>query len=421
MEVGMQFRRFALILLFALLALAVALPQQVSMAQTNTCSALITQALSQTAVNCAGRETGTACYGFPSVESELTPDADPLDFDEPGESISLDQVIHLRPSEINLLEQEFGVVTMNVQANLPSGFAQDVVVIGLGGAEIEDGVFDSELFTPLDNPVSVTTSAAGELREATLFTDPASNRVLGNVPANTALPVDAVSSDGNWARVVYQNRPGWLAISALGGSVEGVPIYDGLTPMQKFYFRTGINGQPCADAPSLVVVQGPRDIPVDMVINGVDIRIESTMALRTLPSGEPVGRNMEIIAISGLVTINPGQVDQILLTPGFSVNVGLGPELVSLGIEGDEDERSVLSIGMPVRVSQTVRDLLGIIERIPQNILNYRIVLWIIVTPSGVGPIITRIVINDPNALTIVRGLCEEGIITPAICSAYGL
>jgi len=395
----MQFRRFALILLFALLALAVALPQQVSMAQTNTCSALITQALSQTAVNCAGRETGTACYGFPSVESELTPDADPLDFDEPGESISLDQVIHLRPSEINLLEQEFGVVTMNVQANLPSGFAQDVVVIGLGGAEIEDGVFDSELFTPLDNPVSVTTSAAGELREATLFTDPASN----------------------WARVVYQNRPGWLAISALGGSVEGVPTYDGLTPMQKFYFRTGINGQPCADAPSLVVVQGPRDIPVDMVINGVDIRIESTMALRTLPSGEPVGRNMEIIAISGLVTINPGQADQILLTPGFSVNVGLGPELVSLGIEGDEDERSVLSIGMPVRVSQTVRDLLGIIERIPQNILNYRIVLWIIVTPSGVGPIITRIVINDPNALTIVRGLCEEGIITPAICSAYGL
>lgn len=416
----MNFRRFTLILLFTLLALAVALPQQVSIAQSDTCSALITEALTQTAVNCASRESGTACYGFPNVESELTAAADPLAFDEPGDRIGLDQVIHLRPNEIDVSEQEFGIVTMNIQTNLPSGFDQDVVVIGIGGAEIEDGVFEDELFTPLDAPVSLTTSAAGQLREATLFTAPGDSRVLGNVPANTPLPVDAVSTDGSWARVVYQNRPGWLPLSAFGGSVEGVPTYDGLTAMQRFFFRTGVNGQPCADAPSLVVVQAPRDIPVDLTINDVNIRLESTMVLRTLPPGEPVGRSMEIIALSGLVTINPGEPDQIFLTPGFSVSVGLGPELVSLGIEGDADERGVVGIGQPVRVSQTVRDLISFIERIPQNILNYRIVLWIIVTPSGVGPIITRIVINDPNALAIVRALCEEEVISDAICSTYG-
>jgi len=417
-------RQIQLSSILILLAMLLVAPT-IGFAQTNTtvCQTTVAQAVTQIGVNCANRTLGTACYGFPVIESNLDGSIDPATFDAIGEYVPLADIIHLRPQAIDTRNQTWGITVLNMQASLPSGLTDNVVVIGLGGLEIENGVASDNVFTPLAQPVSVTTTAAGELREVTM--SPLSANVIGQVPSGAAVSADALSQDGNWIRIIYQGQPGWLAKSAFGtNAVQGIPTLDGLIAMQSFYTRTGIagiGGNPCAIAPSTVVVQGPRNAPVDVIINNVNIRIESTIVVRTLQGGEPIGRQMEIIVLSGAAIIMPDSGERIIVPAGYKILVNLGPDLLSLGIEGDADERSVVSFAQPTLLTQQEIDALSILERIPRNILNYIIDLPEILTPSGTTRIITRIIFNDPQALAKVREFCASGELPTAICQIFGL
>lgn len=423
----MTFRRtkHSLLLLLILFSLVVTAPSMVlAQASSNVCATIISQTLSETGVSCANNETGEACYASGTIDSVLADSVDAEDFDEPGETVSLADVITLRPNAIDTAEQTWGVSVLSLLANLPIGYDGNVVVIGLGGAELEDGVEMDTMFNALAEPVSVTTTAASPVHAVTL-TDPDDAEVIGQVASGVTLPADAISEDGQWVRVLVNGDPGWVEFTAVDGNVSSLPTYgpNNLASYQSFYFRTGIDGQPCAQAPSLVVVQGPRDIPVDMIINGITIRIESTIVVRTLPPGEPVGPTLELITLFGMATVNPDTDDEIFVPPGFSLLISLGEEFFSYGIEGDDDERGPLprGFGQPTLLTQAQLDLLGIVGRLPGNLLNYIINIPRLVTPSGIGQVITRIVFNNPNALNVARELCEEGILPENICQALGL
>jgi hypothetical protein len=390
-------------------------------AQTPTpvCTNIVNQTITQTGVNCADRVTGTACYAAEEVDSNLAPNVNPADFDTPGDRVSLQNVVHLRPQALSLTDQTWGITTLNLQASLPTRLAQDVVVLGLGGAELENGVMPEAAFTPPSASVSATTTSATALRMPTM--NPASAEVIAQVPNGATVSADVVSSDRQWVRVIYGNIPGWLAASALSADVVSrLPVLDGLTPMQSFFVRTGIDGQPCVNAPSWVIVQGPQDIAVELVVNTVDLRLQSTMLLRTIRAGEPVGLQMEIIVLFGLVTINPESNNPIYVPPGYSVLVNLGDELISLGIEGDADERAVRSFGTPRLLTQGEIDALGILRLLPNNIINYPIELPQIIQASNVSGIITRIIFRNPRAVALVQRFCAEDRLPDAICEAFG-
>lgn len=328
----------------ALILLLFALPIATS-AQSNsaTCQAIITQAATSAGVNCANRSTGTVCYGSPVVESNL--EVDPSAFDQPSERVLLSDVIHLRPQAVNLASQTWGIFTANMQADLPEESPNDVVLLGLGGIELENGVETSP---------------------------------------------------------------------------DATPAVDGFLPMQSFYLRTGVGGTPCEAAPSLLTVQGPRDETVTVEANGVTIQIGSTIVIRTFDAGEPVGRQMEIIVLSGVATIIPETGDPVMIPAGYKVIVTLGADLLSLGIEGDADERAVESIGTPVMLTQEEIDELEILTEIPDNILNYPIDLPQIITPSGTTNITTRIIFSNPLDIATVLDYCTSGILSEAICNTYG-
>lgn len=416
----MNLRRLQLgLVLILLLSLFVTTYTVSAQTTSAVCTNIVSQTVSAMGVNCADRVTGTACYAALEVDSNLAPGVDPEDFDEPGERVSLQDVVHLRPQAVSIADQTWGVTTLNLQASLPTGFAQDVVVLGLGGAELENGVVPAEAFAPPSASVSATTSLGAELRAPTM--NPATAEVIAQVPNGATVSADVVSGDGQWVRVIYGNTPGWLAASALGNDVvSGLPALDGLTPMQSFYLRTGVEGQPCVNAPSWVVVQGPQDIPVDLTVNGVDVRLQSTMLLRTIDAGEPIGLQMEIIVLYGLVTINPESNSPIYVPPGYSLLVNLGTELVSLGIEGDADERGVLSFGTPRILTQNEIDGLGILLVLPDNIINYPIELPEIIQASNVSGIIIRIIFRNPRALALVERWCEQGRLPEEICEVFG-
>ena len=216
-----------------------------------------------------------------------------------------------------------------------------------------------------------------------------------------------------------------MAVAALqdAENLGDLPVItpDDHTPMQSFYFRVGIGGQSCALAPSLLIIQGPPDVPVDIRLHDTNIRIESTIVLRTLPPGDQLGDAVELITLFGMATIHPGQPDAIRVPPGFSSQVSLG-EFTSLGIEGDEDEKT-LSGGWsdPRPLTQDEFDQLNILTNLPSNILHYPIEIPSIVRPSGIGQVIARLIFRNPRALAVARRACERDLLPENICQYLGL
>src|SRR5690606_14299864 len=121
------------------------------------------------------------------------------------------------------------------------------------------------------------------------------------------------------------------------------------------YLRTGIDTGTCAPRATWVMIQPPEEMTVDMILYDVPMRIEGTTLLRTLAPGEPVGPQMQVVSLYGLVTINPDTADEIIVPAGYFLPIGLGPDFVSLGIEGDEDERSgTKTFGEPTLFNQAL-------------------------------------------------------------------
>lgn len=393
--------------------------------ESNVCTAVVRGAMTQAVVNCADNETGQTCYGFPEIASVLQEDVDAQTFDEAGEVIDTIDVITLRPAPISTItpEDTWGIVVLNLFANLPSGAPDDVVVIGFGGAEIESGVPVEEAFVPLAAPVSFTTTAAGELRELTL-TPPAEAEVFAQVSSGTALLADAISQDDDFIRVLVGDQAGWLNVDAFDGlDLSELPVLnDGqLTPMQAFYLRTGIDGGNCAPNSSWILVQSPEEMSADMILYDLPMRIEGTVLLRTLAPGEPVGPQMQVVVLYGVVTVNPDTEDEIVVPAGYFLPIGLGPDFVSLGIEGDEDERSgPKTLGELVLFNQALLDDLDFLDQLPPDIFNYDVDLPIFTQPSGTGGPLIDLVFPDPGATSGIEELCATGALSPAICAVYG-
>jgi hypothetical protein len=158
-----------------------------------------------------------------------------------------------------------------------------------------------------------------------------------------------------------------------------------------------------------------------MIINDVTIRIESTIVLRTLEAGEPVGPQLQIFVLYGLARVNPDTDEEIIVPPGYTLLVDYGDEMISAGIEGDEDERSgPTRFGVPRIVSQQELNDVDVTTLLPPDLLNYPAPPPIIITPSGVGGPIIELIFEDPIAIVGVEELCEQGLIPVAICEVFG-
>lgn len=133
-------------------------------------------------------------------------------------------------------------------------------------------------------------------------------------------------------------------------------------PMQAIYFRTGITGTTCAEAPEpSLVVQSPENLTVNLTVNGADISIGSTAVLTTIPGeDDPTETDMEITVVDGRVTLPDGRV----LPGGFWSRAEL-----------DENGRFVPGQGF--REINTMTDIAidaaEQFQRLPRNLLAYPI------------------------------------------------
>jgi hypothetical protein len=412
--------------------------------EQSSCVALVLSAITQSSTQCATNGIDSVCYGHDKVHGSFLEEGPPNVFTKVAEAdqnfflesgdqaqLRLTEAIQTSPFDQTGTPPGWGISVMNVQAGLPgeiieSSDGRGVIYYLLGGVEVEGGVEPDEALALLPAGIEMTTLSAVDMRSAPVTST--STNIMARIPANTVVNADAITLDGGWVRVVFDDRPGWISRATLGQDVDVSDLVEigpeDFTPMQAFFFRNGIHhdvtSPECDLAPSFLFVQGPRDVPVHLRVHRVDMRLESSMVLRSLVPGDELGDFFEVVALFGMVTVFPDTEDEILVPPGYVLRLQLG-EFVSLGIEGDVDEKVFLRVAGPIRpLTQAELEGLRIVESLPGNILHYVPEVPGLVRPSGAGGVIPEIVFNDPAALEVARRACDEGRLIPEVCQSLG-
>lgn len=400
-----------------------------SAAQDDTCPAQAEAAFSQLALNCANLGTNRACYGSSVVTAVFDPDAeaDSAGFTQPADRAGLLELQALQTSVFDLDAGTWGIAVLNVQGNLPLTVPPPgPVFVMLGDVTLTNGVSPDAALHELAQPLAVTISADLEVY-AVPPTGNSSAQPVATLPVGSVIQIDGVTPGGQWLRVAQPtgNMPfAWAeaesvwkrqaSLKASGAAAEDLPVIEpgARGPMQTFFLRTGIETPLCgAVPPSLLYVQVPDGVAVDITVNGVSLRVEGAVILRLVPDGgAPSGLALRVFVPSGLTVLYAGTDSATLLPPAFAAQAPL---------EFDQHGRLLISDAFAPNVPASVAELLALqaVEGLPENLLNYPAFIPTVITPSGVGQANPVYAFDDPDqALLQTRLLCAEGALAGEVC-----
>jgi hypothetical protein len=285
-----KLRFLAVNLGYALMGMSVA----VAAAQPSTCAPLVAEALRAVDTNCTDLGRNSVCYGFNRVDASFFSQAEEGFFSAPADRAPLTELASIQTAPLDEDAGQWGVAMMNVQANVPNTLpGQAVTFVLLGDARVENAVLPENAFVA-GEPVRVVinTGARVNVRSGpgTTF------NVIANADPGQLFDVDARNAAGDWFRISGPAPYQWISRSLVTVQTGGIAQLDELpvapdeplSPMQAFYFRTGIGAPQCVEAPDVLVVQGPKEVRVTLNVNGAEVAIGSTVAFKSdeLPLGD---------------------------------------------------------------------------------------------------------------------------------------
>jgi hypothetical protein len=166
-------------------------------------------------------------------------------------------------------------------------------------------------------------------------------KVVSPLQPGTDMVTDGISEDGAWLRVHNDDSSiqGWVSagIVTVDGDVKtlavvkaDVPHY---SPMQAFYFKSGLNDAPCTEAPdSGILIQTPEGAgKIALNVNGADITLGSTAYFQAQAGGEMTLSVVEgqgtVTAAGKTVTVPAGTRARVPLDANLTANgEPVGPE-----------------------------------------------------------------------------------------------
>ncbi|MBZ0288133.1 MAG: SH3 domain-containing protein, partial [Anaerolineae bacterium] len=203
-----------------------------AVAQQDECPALVEQALTNLGQNCDALDRNSACYGYNKLSATFNEEQPDDYFSKVSDRTSLNVLDTLSTTPLDAAAGTWGVAVMKVQANVPNSLpGQAVTFVLLGDTQIRNDVSPADAFTPAE-PVDVTAVGNVNIRSS------ASTRanVIGSVTAETVLPADGISENGNWYRVLYNDSPAWINADFVTApdAANALPVItqDLRTPMQ---------------------------------------------------------------------------------------------------------------------------------------------------------------------------------------------
>lgn len=319
----------------------------------DACPEVVSTAVELLGDSCNALSTNTACYGYELVNTSFADEVPENYFTNPSDRAELSRINSIETTALDLDNSTWGLAVLNAQANVPNTLpGQGVMFILMGESRVENRV-SADTVQPYIVPVNVLTQT-----ETTGYLDANTDtQVISTLPANTNVLADAQDESLSWLRVVYQDRPMWIprdsVNDALGLEALTVLSAESFTPMQAFYFNTGVGATSCSEAPNMVTVRSPENIQISLNINGADVRLGSMMTLQTVAENHAV------------FTLHEGQLD--IVDTGVSVPAGSSIDVAL------DDEGTITDWG-EVRPSTTDESQMGITPIIMYAQLNNDVV-----------------------------------------------
>ncbi|MBZ0300448.1 MAG: SH3 domain-containing protein [Anaerolineae bacterium] len=303
-------------------------------AQDDTCSAIVREAISIVEDECTLTGRNQACYGYVRLEATPRESVQDFNFAQRGDVVNVGDIDTLRLSALDPASDTWGVALMRLQANLPATLpGQNVTFLIFGNVEIQNAVPDS----PALATVEITSGGSINVRSGP-STD---NRVIGSLANGDTATANGRNQDGSWLRIQLPDSDalGWVyaslvipasdvsALSVVDASDTSVPF----TPMQAFYFRTGLGDAACAEAPQDgILIQTPAGAgKVQLRANDVDIELGSTAYLQA-----QAGADMVVSVVEGQGRITSGGTS-VSVPAGAQVEIPLDDDLKASGPPGD--------------------------------------------------------------------------------------
>jgi hypothetical protein len=301
-----------------------------SVAAQADCPAIVQTALDATDAACVGTGRNQACYG--NIDLSVVPQegSPPFDFDAPGDIVDVAGVRSLELEPLDAASDIWGIALLRLQANIPETLpGQNVTFLLFGDVEIRNAV-EGNLEPAI---VNVTVSGNINVRGGPSSGD----ERVGALADGETVVADGQSPDGTWLRIqLADSTSGWVSADLVtaDGDVSLLTVVDPLalpppplTPMQAFYFQTGINDAPCEEAPdSGILIQTPEGAgQISFTVNDVNIQLGSTAYLQAQSDGE-----MMVNVIEHQATVSAQGVTQSV-PAGSRVRVPLDANLSADG------------------------------------------------------------------------------------------
>jgi len=411
------------------------------------CRAFINRAFGDLGNNCANLAPDEVCYGygnFGEVSSTFYVDGETQvviedELEEPSERVSLldeteqSTLESLQTEEFALDrdndsedETRWGLAMLEVPANLPQlGNNRSAVYIVFGGTRVENAVYPESAVKYNEEPLSITANA-----DTAVFGSPQGlGYAVPDVEVGTVsgeVQADAISPDGNWVRVVFsydrefgERTTAWVQVENLAATegLDTLPVMgpESYTPMQSFFLSNTFDEPECQQVPAPgILIQGPAEIETDFTINNMPTRVTSTAYFRQISPNR-----LQVIALTGFTVLFPDTDNQSVIPEGFTQILCLSEEQ-DLGIDGIANDREVdlnCPEGGPFALTGLDLEGLASFGNLPNNLLNYRIVLPREVCPSGVGAVRCIII---PSSRARIEAKCEDGQLPEVVCERFG-
>ena len=306
----------------------------VSEAQTTEaptdCPTIVQTAITLTNQRCESTADNEVCYGHLVLDAQPRAGLDPFAFAEPGDIVDVIDVQSLRLSALDTDSGQWGVVLMQLDAALVESPASNdqVQILLFGDAELNDA----------------TTFLPGKIRRASNIRSrpTTSSQLITTVQSDDEITANGRTSDASWIRVNLAEGTGWIRADLidLNGNIDSLTVISGdvsaddlvaFGPMQAFYFRSGINDAPCAEAPnSGLLIQTPEGVAsVSIWMDEVVVQLDATAFIQAAPNGE-----LTVTVLDGSAQVTA--VDETrTAVAGTSIAVALNPELMAEAVPSD--------------------------------------------------------------------------------------
>ena len=258
-------------------------------AQDSACPTAQIKALDDIVSHCADQAADTLCFGHSTVsvlQRESTSAAP--SFSQPGDTISIDGVDWL---SISTEEGTWGAARAVFPAYpYDSVEAKETALLAFGNVAL---FFPA----PLNLPAPLLDVEVAASRGAYLRAEPSVEAdIVKPIPVRAKVKAIGISPNRNWLRVyATPDMLGWMSQEVLTEPAGTLPVSESKgeliplwLPWQTYDFLSGIDDEPCADAPeSGVLLQTPKFIaPRQFLINGIRLRLSGSAWLQAnLQSG----------------------------------------------------------------------------------------------------------------------------------------